>query len=280
MVRHPFNVALNAAWTTQDSFLCCGLDPQLNDLPDAIPRTPAGLLLFCQQLADAVAAHVCAFKPQAAHFAAAGAEDELAELIRWLHEHHPALPVILDAKRGDIGATAELYAQEAFDRYDADAVTVNPFLGPETLTPFLQREDRGVIVLCRTSNPDSDWLQGLGGDDPVFLRIARAARDWNEHGNVALVTGATHPEELGQVRAAAPELPLLVPGVGTQGGDAAAVLAAGRNSDGTGLIVNVSRGISQASAGADYLQAATRAARQFHDQLRPSGARGRAGPAT
>ncbi len=258
--------------------LCCGLDPHLSRLPCDLEHTPQGLLEFCQRIAEAVAPHVCTFKPQAAHFAAAGAEVELAALISWLQHRYPELPVILDAKRGDIGATAELYAREAFDRYGADAVTVNPFLGPETLRPYLARKDRGVIVLCRTSNPDSDWLQASGPGEPVYLRIARAAQDWNEHGNVALVTGATHPRELGRVREVAPTMPLLVPGVGTQGGDIAAVLARGCRADGAGLMVNVSRGIAQAAEQGDpgkplpadaFAAAAEQAAQGYAAQLRP-----------
>lgn len=270
VARPPFSIQLQEAWHQRNSLLCCGLDPQLEALPPGIPKSPKGLLQFCQTLADAVSPHVCAFKPQAAHFAAAGAEAELAELIAYLHDQHPTLPVILDAKRGDIGATAERYAAEAFDRYQADAVTVNPFLGPSTVEPFLKWQNRGTILLCRTSNPDSEWLQGSGPNaDAGFLRIARQASLWNERGNVALVVGATHPEELAAVRAAAPELTLLVPGVGAQGGEIDSVLAAGSRADGAGLVINVSRGISQASTEADYADAAAAAAQGFARQMRP-----------
>jgi orotidine-5'-phosphate decarboxylase len=210
---------------------------------------------------DAVADSVCAFKPQFAHFAALGAERELAQLIAYIHDRHPDVPVLLDAKRGDIGSTAERYAHEAFARYNADAVTVNPFLGPDSVLPFLDWHDRGVIVLCRTSNADSAWLQGGADDpDPVYLKIARAAVQWNRAGNVMLVTGATYPAELKQIRNEAPTLPFLVPGIGSQGGDLEAAVRAGLDDGGVGLVVNVSRSIMYASNESDFATAAATAA--------------------
>ncbi len=226
-----------------------------------------GILRFCCEVADAVADLVCAFKPQIAHFAARGAEDALAALIEHIHVHHPGVPVILDAKRGDMGATAEHYAIEAFDRYQADAVTVNPYLGPESLRPFLRRIDRGTVVLCRTSNPESAWLQDYPAGDPVFLRVARAAAEWNEHGNVLLVAGATYPDELRRIREVVGEMTLLVPGVGAQGGDVAAVVAAGANSAGSGLVINASRSVLFASRGSDFQAAARREAASLRDQI-------------
>lgn len=270
MSRPTFIQQLNQAWRSQDSLLCAGIDPQVAKLPEGVDRTKAGLLHFARILVDAVAPYVCAFKPQAAHFGAAGAEAELEALIAYIHERYPELPVILDAKRGDIGDTAALYAIEAFERYNADAVTVNPWLGPESLRPYLAYADRGVVVLCRTSNADSDWLQASDPADPAYLRIARAAQDWNAHGNVMLVTGATYPHELGTVRRAVGTLPLLVPGVGAQGGDIVQVLEQGCTQDGTGLVINVSRGISQASLKSDYAEAAAAAAAQFAEAMRPS----------
>jgi orotidine-5'-phosphate decarboxylase len=224
-----------------------GLDPDSERLPEAYRNIPGtkgdAVLAFCCDIVDATAENVCAFKPQIAHFAALAAEEQLAALIAYIHEQHPGIPVILDAKRGDIGSTAERYAIEAFERYDADAVTVNPYLGEESVKPYLAYLDRGTIVLCRTSNADSDWLQNHPADDPVYLKVARAAGDWNEHGNVMLVAGATHIDELANIRRTVGDMPLLVPGVGAQGGDLAAVIRRGAAADGTGLVINTSRAV-------------------------------------
>ena len=241
---------LRQGWTERDSLLCVGLDPDVKRLPPEYQPDADGVLRFCRDIVDATADLVCAFKPQIAYFAALGLEDALAELIGYIHTRHPAVPVILDAKRGDIGDTARLYAREAFERFDADAVTVNPYLGSESLEPYLEYEDRGVIVLCRTSNPDSAWLQSYPDPEaPVFLRVARAAVGWNRSGNVMLVAGATYPDELGRIRAAVGDMPLLVPGIGAQGGDLAAVLTHGADSRGQGLAINASRSVLFADAG-------------------------------
>ena len=262
MTRPPFVSLLASAWQRTGSMLCVGLDPLPGDLPAGLPPTPAGCLEFCTQIVDSVADLVCAFKPQAAHFGAIGAEAELAALIAYIHARHPGVPVILDAKRGDIGATAELYAREVFERYGADAATVSPFLGPEGLQPFLKRRERGVLVLCRTSNPDSRFLQGASDAEaePAFVRIARAANDWNEAGNVMLVTGGTYPGDLARIRSVAPEIPFLVPGIGAQGGDVAAVVAAGRRRTGFGLAISASRTVLYASRANDFTEAARAAA--------------------
>jgi len=225
---------------------------------------------FCRGIVDATAASVCAFKPQIAHFAALGCESVLQDLIGYIHSRYPGVPVILDAKRGDIGSTADRYAIEAFERYDADAVTVNPWLGQEGLKPFLSYSDRGTIVLCRTSNADSAWLQTAGeGQEQPYLRIARAAKDWNQNGNVLLVAGATYPDELGAIRqAAGDDVGLLVPGVGAQGGDLAAVFRQGASRDGFGLVVNSSRSVIYAGAGEDFAQAAALAAEGLVAEMR------------
>lgn len=266
--RPPFPQQLVSAWVGRDSLLCVGLDPIPERFPRGISRDAAGCLEFCQRVADAVGDLVCAFKPQFAHFAALGAERELAQLIAYLHACHPDVPVILDAKRGDIGSTAQRYAEEAFVRYDADAVTVNPFLGPESLAPFLAWQDRGVVVLCRTSNPDSAWLQGGSADTaPAYLKIAAAAAEWNRHGNVMLVTGATYPEELGRIRAVAPRVAFLVPGIGSQGGDLEAALAAGVDADGRGLVVNVARDVLYAAQDDTFECAARNAAARWRERI-------------
>jgi orotidine-5'-phosphate decarboxylase len=266
MLRPTFAEQLAACQTAQHSLVCVGLDP----LPAAMPPGfdgARGALEFCRAIVDSVTDLVCAFKPQFAHFAALAAERELAELIEYIHARHPTVPVILDAKRGDVGATAERYAIELFDRYQADAATVNPYLGPESLRPYLQRTDRGVFVLCHTSNPQSGWLQDAPADDPVYLRVARAASDWNSHGNVALVVGATFPEQLRRVREVVGDMNVLVPGVGSQGGDVEAVIAAGINESRGGLLVNASRSVLYASRGIDFADAARRVAAELREQI-------------
>jgi orotidine-5'-phosphate decarboxylase len=266
--RLPFPTRLREARAANDSLFCVGLDPLVDLMPEAFPRTPAGVLSFCEAVVDATASHVCAYKPQHAHFAAIGAEQELARLIAYIHERHPRIPVILDAKRGDVGSTAERYAVEAFERYDADAVTVNPYLGRESLEPFLARADRGVVIVCRTSNPDNGFIQDYPASDPVYLRVARAAAtEWNRHGNVMLVVGATYPDELAAVRAAAPDLPLLLPGIGTQGGDLRAALDAGLDRHGAGVVASSSRAIAYASRASDFADAAAQSAAFFQHEI-------------
>ena len=238
-----FHDRLRRAWADSGSLLCVGLDPVRDRLPPPFNKAPLGLRDFCCAVVEATADLVCAFKPQAAHFAAEGAEDQLAEVIAQIHQGWPNKPVILDAKRGDIGSTAALYAKEAFERYGADAVTVNPYLGAESVRPFLAYPDRGVAVLCRTSNPGSGWLQTAPAADPAYLRIAAAVRDWNQNDNLMLVAGATYPEELARIRALVGDLPLLVPGVGAQGGDLERTLRSGLSATGRGMLINASRSI-------------------------------------
>ena len=244
-----------------------GLDPVAGRLPARFRGKPEGFRDFGCAIVDATAGEVCAFKPQAAHFAAAGAEDQLADVIAYVRARYPDILVILDAKRGDIGATAELYAREAFQRYDADIVTVNPYLGPESLKPFLSFPGRGAAVLCRTSNPGNAWLQSYPEDEPVFLRVARAVAQWNEAGNLMLVAGATYPEDMARIRAAAPSVPLLVPGVGAQGGDLRAVLEAGLDADGQGLLISASRSILYAGSGDDFAAAARQEAARLRERI-------------
>lgn len=226
------------------------------------------MLAFCKAIVDATADVVCAFKPQAAYFAAAGREAELAELITYIRDRYPDVPVILDAKRGDIGDTARLYAVEAFERFGAHAVTVNPYLGRESVEPFLAWPDRGVILLCRTSNPGSGWLQAHPTGDPLFLRVAQAAVEWNACGNVMLVAGATYPEDLRRIRNTVGDMPLLVPGIGAQGGDLAEVLANGADRHGRGLVINASRSVLYAGSGGDFAEAARGAAIELRDRIR------------
>ncbi|PKM06267.1 MAG: orotidine-5'-phosphate decarboxylase [Gammaproteobacteria bacterium HGW-Gammaproteobacteria-4] len=264
-----FIQSLRQRWLEANTLLCVGLDPEPEGLPAVLDDDADAVFTFCRAIVDATAPYVCAFKPQIAHFAALGAEDALQRLIAYIHAAHPGIPVILDAKRGDIGSTARHYASEAFDRYRADAVTVNPYLGRDSVQPFLNRADKGVVVLCRTSNPGSGEFQDLRIDGkPLYQHVAhRVAHEWNGNGNCLLVIGATWPDELAQVRSLVGDLPLLVPGVGAQGGDVAAVLRSGADSQGNGLIISSSRAILYASEGADYAEAAAAAALRQRDAI-------------
>jgi orotidine-5'-phosphate decarboxylase len=264
-----FMQSLQQAWTRNDSLVCVGLDPEPAKFPEHLRGTPDAVFDFCRAIVDATADLVCAFKPQIAHFAALRAEDVLERLITHIHAKHPGTPVILDAKRGDIGSTAQHYATEAFERYRADAVTLNPYLGRDSIEPFLDRADKGVILLCRTSNPGGADFQALDcGGQPLYLRVAETiARDWNANGNCALVTGATWPQELGMVRAVVGDMPLLVPGIGAQGGDVEAVLHHGRTTNGSGLMISSSRAILYAGRGEDFAVAARAAASELRDTI-------------
>ena len=264
-----FMTALRARWKAANTLVCVGLDPEPAKFPARFAGDPDAVFAFCRDIADATADYACAFKPQIAHFAALGAEDALRRLIAHLKSAHPDVPVILDSKRGDIGSTAQHYASEAFDRYGADAVTVNPYLGRDALQPFLDRADKGVIILCRTSNPGAGELQDLlVAGRPLYQHVAeKAALEWNANGNIALVVGATWPGQLAEVRALVKDMPLLVPGVGAQGGDAGAVVSNAKLADGMGLMVSSSRAVLYASRGDDYAEAAARAARELRDAI-------------
>jgi orotidine-5'-phosphate decarboxylase len=267
--RGGFVAKLYAAAARNNSLVCVGLDPELEKLPAHIRALPQPILEFNRRTVDATAEYACCFKPQFAHYAALGAEDQLLATIRYIHERHPGLPVILDSKRGDIGSTAAKYAQESFERYGADAVTVNPYLGFDSVEPYLKWKDRGVIILCRTSNPGARDFQDLtAGGKRLYRHVAeRVARDWNAGGNCMLVIGATYPEELAEIRAVVGELPFLVPGVGAQGGDVAAAVRAGRTKDGLGMVLNSSRGIIYAGSGENFADAARAAARALRDEI-------------
>jgi orotidine-5'-phosphate decarboxylase len=264
-----FLARLYAAAARNDSLVCVGLDPEPERFPAAVRALPDAIFQFNRQIIDATAPWACCYKPQFAHYAALGAEDQLLATIRYIHQQHPGLQVILDSKRGDIGSTAAKYAQESFARYGADAVTVNPYLGFDSVEPYLKWPDRGVIVLCRTSNPGARDFQDLeSGGKRLYRHVAeRVARDWNGAGNCMLVIGATYPQELAEIRSVVGDLPFLVPGVGAQGGDVAAAVRAGRTADGLGLVLNSSRGILYASGGDDFAVAAGSAARALRDEI-------------
>jgi orotidine-5'-phosphate decarboxylase len=265
----PFAQQLEGAWKKNDSLVCVGLDPEIERFPAHIRKEPSPIFQFNRSIIDATADLVCAYKPQFAHYAAYEAEDQLERTIEYIHRVHPGIPVILDAKRGDIGNTAERYAIEAFERYGADAVTVNPYLGGDSLEPFLRHAERGVLILCRTSNPGAGDLQDLMIEGrPLYQIVAElAARRWNSRGNCLLVVGATYPRELAEVRALVGEMPLLVPGVGAQEGDVEQVVASGRTRSGTGLVISSSRAILYASAGEDFARAARAATASLREKI-------------
>ncbi len=285
-----FYEKLSAAQAASDSFLCVGLDPDPAKLPAVVAASPTAVFEFNRQIIDATIDLVCAYKPQIAYYSAYGREDELLQTIEYIHSLRGDIAVILDAKRGDIGATAAMYAREAFVRYGADAVTVNPYMGGESLLPFLQYGDKGVVVLCHTSNPGSADFQGLrvggdgggDGDDDgdsddareddsaaLFMRVAEyAAQVWNQNNNVCLVMGATFPERLAEVRRVVGDMPLLVPGVGAQGGDLEAICKFGLTAAGGGLMVAVSRAIIYAGAGDDFAAVARQEAQGIVHKMR------------
>ena len=263
---------LRSAGSRNGSMLCVGLDPDPSRFPAALQGDASRIYDFCARIVDATADLVVAFKPQIAYFAAHRAEDQLERLMQHMRSNAPHVPVILDAKRGDIGSTAEQYAREAFERYGADAVTLSPFMGFDSVQPYLKGPDKGAFLLCRTSNPGGDDLQNqrlasVEGQPLLYEHVARLAQGpWNLNGQLGLVVGATYPAEIERVRQVAPTLPLLIPGIGAQGGDAVATVKAGWRPDAP-IVVNSSRAILYASGGADFADAARREARRTRDLL-------------
>jgi len=262
---------LERSWSSSDSLVCVGLDPEIERFPP-LAEQGSPIFQFNKAIIDATADLVCAYKPQFAHYATYEAEDQLERTIDYIHRSYPGIPVILDSKRGDVGNTAERYAIEAFERYHADAVTVNPYLGGDSLEPFLKYEDKGVIILCRTSNPGAKDLQDLEIDGRRLFHIVAdlTARQWNSRGNCLLVVGATYPRELAEVREIVGDMPLLVPGVGAQGGDVVQAVQSGQTTAGAGLIISSSRGILYASSGEDFASAARAATQKLRDQINAS----------
>ena len=265
-----FTSKLNDRIQAVDSMLCVGLDPDFGRIPDHLKNEEDPVWSFCKAIIDATAPYVCAFKPQIAYFAAMGAEKSLERIMTYLREHYSDIPIILDAKRGDIGSTARQYAKEAFVRYRADAVTVSPYMGYDTIVPYLEYADKGVIILCRTSNPGGADIEELVCEgEMIYERLARlAAGPWNTTGQLGLVVGATQPAEIARVRKIAPTVPLLVPGIGAQGGDVNAAVAAGLDAAGRGMIINSSRAIIFAGKDENFAQAAANAARATRDAIR------------
>jgi orotidine-5'-phosphate decarboxylase len=263
---------LQSAQARNASMVCVGLDPEPSRFPAQLKGDANKIYDFCARIVDATADLVIAFKPQIAYFAAHRAEGQLERLMEHMRRMAPGVPIILDAKRGDIGSTAEQYAKEAFERYGADAVTLSPFMGFDSVQPYLKYEGKGAFLLCRTSNPGGDDLQNqrlssVDGAPLLYEHVARLAQGpWNLNGQLGLVVGATYPNEIERVRNVAPTLPLLIPGVGAQGGDAGATVKAGWRADAP-IVVNSSRAILYASSGEDFADAARREAMKTRDVL-------------
>jgi len=264
-----FTEMLQERWRVADSLLCVGLDPDPTRFPAHLRTADDSIFEFCRAIVDATADLVCAFKPQIAYFASQRAEDQLETLIAHIRRQHPAVPVILDAKRGDIGSTAEHYAREAFERYGAHAVTLSPYMGFDSIQPYLAYADRGAFLLCRTSNAGGADLQMLEvGGERLYEKLARlAATEWNSNGQLGLVVGATYPSELARVRALVGNLPLLVPGIGAQGGDIDASVRAGQTVTGDGIVINSSRAILYAGHGEDFAAQARAVAQRTRDEI-------------
>ena len=272
-----FMERLRRRWQDGHTLLCIGLDLELDRLPTAHGHDiESAFFQFNTAIIDATAHLVCAYKPNAAFYERHGAAgwNALARTIAYIHSHHPEVPVLLDAKRGDMGNTAQAYADAIFGTLAADAVTLHPYLGGDALQPFLTRGDRGCFILAHTSNPGATEFQDLavrasdGAEEPLYLVVARTvAESWNDNGNCGLVVGATFPEQLQRIRAAVGDLPLLIPGIGAQGGDLAAVMQNGLDSQGAGLLISASRSVIYASSGADYAQAARQEAERLRDAI-------------
>lgn len=267
-----FMQMLEKAQTKNQSMLCVGLDPEPSKFPKSFQNSSDSIFEFCARIVDATHDLVLAFKPQIAYFAAHKAEDQLERLVQHIKTVAPHIPIIMDAKRGDIGATSAQYAVEAFERYQADAVTLSPFMGFDSIEPYLKYENKGIFLLCRTSNKGGDDFQNLRladkpGNPKLYEYIAELAQHkWNTNGQLGLVVGATYPQEIARVRAIAPSLPLLIPGVGAQGGDARATVQAGKTALGH-VLINSSRAILYASSGSEFDASARATAIQTRDLL-------------
>ncbi|MDD7804369.1 MAG: orotidine-5'-phosphate decarboxylase [Endozoicomonas sp. (ex Botrylloides leachii)] len=268
-IKMGFLDRINHTIDINHSLVCVGLDPLPERFPSEVRGKPNAVFEFNKNIIDATADLVCAYKPQIAHYHALEAENQLSLTIEYIQKNYPEIPVILDAKRGDIGSTAEQYAKEAFERYGADAVTVNPYMGVDTIKPFTQYADKGVILLCRTSNAGAAAIQNLlVGKRYLYEVIAeKAVTEWNAHNNILLVVGATNPEELKHIRYLTGDTTLLVPGLGAQGGNVEATVTNGLNSQKKGMIVNSSRGITYASENSDFKKAARQATIKLRGQI-------------
>lgn len=260
---------LQDCWQSSDSLLCVGLDPNWEKIPAHLKLLDEPIFEFCKAIIDATHDVVCAYKPQIAYFAGLSAEDQLQKALDYTRETYPHIPIILDSKRGDIGSTAAMYAKEAFERYQADAVTVNPYMGQDSAQPFLDYADKGTVLLCRTSNAGAGDIQDLLVDaTPIYEKVASMISEkWNSNNNCCIVVGATWPEQMQRLRAICGDMPFLVPGVGAQGGDVEALVKAGQTSDGRGMMINSSRAVLYASSGEDFADAARQEAIRTRDLI-------------
>ena len=266
-----FQQKLDAIVKKNNSLLCIGLDSELEKLPERIRSGPKPQATFNKAIIYATQDLVCAYKPNLAFYEACGTAgiDDLKNTCDFLRAHYPEIPIIIDAKRGDIGNTNEGYAKFIFDFLGADAVTLQPYLGKEATKPFLDRKEKGIIILCRTSNPGSGEFQDLMVDGkPLYQKVAEnISKDWNFNGNCGLVVGATYPTELEIVRRIVGDMPILIPGVGAQGGDVEKTVNAGVDGNGKNAMINSSRGILFASNGLDFAQAARKAAETLKNSI-------------
>lgn len=255
-----FQTKLDLAVNRNNSLVCVGLDSDIGKIPEFLKRGKNPQFTFNKAIIDATHDLVCAYKPNSAFYESRGAAGvtELKMTCDYLRVTFPQIPFIIDAKRGDIGNTNDAYAQYVFDYLGADAVTLQPYLGGEANEPFLKMKDKGIFILCRTSNPGAGEFQDLQvGNEPLYTFMAKQiTKIWNKNNNCALVVGATYPKELAEVRKIAGDMTILVPGIGAQGGDVEATLKAGLNSDTSGLIINSSRGIIFAGNGKDFAERA------------------------
>lgn len=266
-----FLLKLESEIQNNNSLLCVGLDSDLDKLPEHLKTEADPLATFNKAIIDATHDLVSSYKFQIAYYSALGitGTEQLIQSIEYLREKYPEIPIILDAKRADIGNTSEQYAKEAFEIYKSDAVTVNPYLGHDGLEPFLRREDKGVIILARTSNPGAKDFQDLKIEgDTLYMKVAQKIVEWNKlYGNCLMVVGATYPEEMKVIRQIAPEMFFLVPGIGAQGGDLKQTMAMGLRKDGSGLLIHSARGIIYASSGKDFAEKAREEAQKLRDEI-------------
>ena len=266
---------LEDRWQT-NTFVCVGLDSDYQQLPETVKQGRSieeVMFAFNRAIIDATHDLVCAYKPNAAFYEAQGDAGlrALTRTVQYIKEAYPSITVILDAKRADIGSTNLGYVQAAFDQIGVDAITVHPYLGKEALAPFLARADKGIIVLAKTSNPGAGEFQDLPvgpAQEPLYQIVARhVAEQWNANGNCGIVIGATYPQDLRKAREIVGDMPILIPGIGTQGGAVAATVAAGKDSKGQGMIINAARSIIFASRGSDFAQAARAATERLRDEI-------------
>jgi orotidine-5'-phosphate decarboxylase len=271
-INMDFIARLKELWDKNNTLLCIGLDPDMDKLPDHLKQDSTALFSFNKAIIEATHELVCAYKPNSAFYESHGASgiEQLKQTCEYIKSTYPDIPVILDFKRGDIGNTNNHYAAFAFDYLKVDAITVNPYMGRDTLQAYLDHKDKGVIILCRTSNPGAAELQDLKvGDNKIYEVLAdKVAKEWNSNGNCLLVVGATYPDELANIRRrVGNDLVFLVPGVGAQGADIKATIEAGRNKEGSGLIINSARGIIYASSNEDFAEAARDQATKLRDEI-------------